>query len=261
MEELVHKTGRGTLVTTSLLVAQKFKKEHKDVLEIIRNLTAENSAVKSLFYEMIYTSDRNRQYPMFAMTRDGFSLLVMGFTGKEALNFKMDFINAFNAMEKQLKSTITKSLPDFTNPAEAARAWAHEYEQKQLAEHRVSILEEENAILVPKAELMDIVMATDSKIDIGQAAKILGLSYGRNTLFKVLKGKGVFFSNRNEPKQEYVERGYFELKEKCVKMGSFGTKVIVKTLITQKGLDYLAKLLNVVPVKELTFNPETQVAT
>ena len=90
-------------VTNSLLVAAKFQKEHKDVLDLIRNLKAENSAVKNLFVESSYVSCRNREYPMYLMNRDGFSLLVMGFTGKDALNFKLEFIEAFNKMEKQIK--------------------------------------------------------------------------------------------------------------------------------------------------------------
>ena len=48
-------------------------------------------------------------------------------------------------------------------------------------------------------------------MDIGQAAKILGLPFGRNTLFKKLREMGVFFANRNEPKQKYIDAGYFEM--------------------------------------------------
>jgi len=124
MEELVFKSAKGNPVTTSLLVAIKFGKEHRHVLDAIRNLitTAENSAVLSMFYETTYLNSQNKNQPMYIMNRDGFSLLVMGFTGQEALQFKLDFIVAFNGMEKQLKSLAI--LPNFNNPDEAARAWA-----------------------------------------------------------------------------------------------------------------------------------------
>jgi hypothetical protein len=59
MEELVFKSEKGTPATNSLLVAQKFGKEHKDVLDTVRNLTAENSAVKSLFYETTYCNEQS----------------------------------------------------------------------------------------------------------------------------------------------------------------------------------------------------------
>lgn len=86
------------LVVSSRQVAEHFKKEHKDILESIRNLTAENSATK-LLYHLTSFHNRGKQYPMYLMNRDGFSLLVMGFTGKSALNWKMRYIEAFNNME------------------------------------------------------------------------------------------------------------------------------------------------------------------
>lgn len=102
--EITGKRNEEKLTTTSLKVAEKFEKQHKDVLENIRNLTAENSAAK-FFNETTYKS-RGKEYPMFEMDRDGFSLLVMGFTGEKALKWKIDYINAFNFMEKILKSRI-----------------------------------------------------------------------------------------------------------------------------------------------------------
>lgn len=107
-----------------------------------------------------------------------------------------------------------------------------------------SILEKENAILKPKAALMDKVIDTGEKIDIGQTAKILGLPYGRNTLFKKLRELGVFFKNRNEPKQEYVDRKYFELKEQWIERNTHDSFMIVKVLVTQKGLEFINRILD-----------------
>ena len=90
------------IVTDSRKVAEVFKKEHKDVLESIRGiLAAENSAAR-FFYGSIY-ENRGKQYPCYLMDRDGFSLLVMGFNGKKALEWKVKYIEAFNAMEKKLQ--------------------------------------------------------------------------------------------------------------------------------------------------------------
>lgn len=90
------------LTTTSRQVAEVFEKEHKNVLQTIQNLVAENSAAKSWFYESEYES-RGKIYPEFIMNRDGFSLLVMGFTGQKALEWKIKYIQAFNEMERELK--------------------------------------------------------------------------------------------------------------------------------------------------------------
>ena len=90
-----------TPLTTSHTVAEQFDKKHKHVLEDIRQiLAAENSATK-FFFETSF-NNRGKQYPEYLMTRDGFALLAMGFTGKKALEFKLKFIDAFNRMEQAL---------------------------------------------------------------------------------------------------------------------------------------------------------------
>lgn len=104
MNELVF-TQNESVLTNSLLVADKFGKAHKHVLDSIRKLvgTAENSAVLQMFVESQYLDENNKEQPMVIMNRDGFTLLAMGFTGKKAMQFKLDYIAAFNAMEKALK--------------------------------------------------------------------------------------------------------------------------------------------------------------
>lgn len=92
-------------VVSSLQIAEDFNKKHKDVLESIRNLVAENSAAKSWFYETTYES-RGKQYPMYLMNKDGFTFLVMGFNGKLANEWKIKYIQAFNAMERQIKDGL-----------------------------------------------------------------------------------------------------------------------------------------------------------
>lgn len=86
-------------VTTSLKVAESFGKEHRTVIRNIKNLTAQNCAVKKMFVKSTYINSRGQEWPMYYMNRDGFSLLVMGFTGKKALDFKLKYIDAFNKME------------------------------------------------------------------------------------------------------------------------------------------------------------------
>lgn len=88
-------------VTTSLRVAEVFGKDHKNVIQSIENLAAEKSAA-NFFAEATY-DNRGKQYPMYYMNRDGFTLLAMGFTGKKALQFKIKYIQAFNSMEATLK--------------------------------------------------------------------------------------------------------------------------------------------------------------
>lgn len=67
--------------------------------QAIEKLISENSLVKSMFIRSYYDTERGKTYKEYLMNRDGFSLLVMGFTGKEALVWKLKYINAFNQME------------------------------------------------------------------------------------------------------------------------------------------------------------------
>lgn len=93
----------GIPCVSSLEVAKHFEKQHKHVLESIENLAAENPATKIMFIESTYPN-RGKEYKCYDMTRDGFTLLAMGFTGKKALEWKLKYIQAFNAMEEYIKS-------------------------------------------------------------------------------------------------------------------------------------------------------------
>lgn len=106
--EIIGKRNEEKLVTTSLKVAEKFEKNHQHILESIDKLTVENSTVANMFRLSKYKAENGHQYRMYEMDRDGFSLLVMGFTGEKALKWKLDYINAFNAMESELKRIYTE---------------------------------------------------------------------------------------------------------------------------------------------------------
>ncbi|MDF5873568.1 Rha family transcriptional regulator [Pseudomonas aeruginosa] len=96
----------GKPTTTSLDVAKHFGKQHKDVLRAIRNLDCSTEFHERNFAPTIQTvlgpKGAKREEPAFRMTRDGFTFLCMGFTGKEAARWKEAYINAFNKMEQAL---------------------------------------------------------------------------------------------------------------------------------------------------------------
>lgn len=101
MTDIILSTQNGEPVASSREVAKRFGKEHKNVMQAVANLVAENSAAKSMFHPATF-ENRGKKYPMYLMNRDGFALLAMGFTGKEAVTWKLKYIEAFNQMEKQL---------------------------------------------------------------------------------------------------------------------------------------------------------------
>ena len=103
---VVMRNNDGELVVTSRQVAEDFGKRHADVTEIIRKLTTENSAVKNMMIESKF-EHRGNEYTEYLLTRDGFSLLVMGFTGAKALEWKLKYIEAFNKMEQAIKNSYS----------------------------------------------------------------------------------------------------------------------------------------------------------
>ncbi|EAK4365718.1 hypothetical protein C3268_06780 [Campylobacter coli] len=89
--------------TTSLSVAEVFNKNHKNIIRKINEFPKDNFT-KLNFEPSKYIDSTGRILPCYKITRDGFSLLVMGFTGEKAYKWKVEFIKAFNEMEKRLRN-------------------------------------------------------------------------------------------------------------------------------------------------------------
>jgi Rha family phage regulatory protein len=110
----------GVPKTTSLVVAEKFGKRHDNVLAAIEGLECSPEFRLLNFKESSYLNSQNKPQPMVEMTRDGFTFLAMGFTGKEAARWKEKYIAAFNAMEAELRGqaepTGQKATPDPSAP-------------------------------------------------------------------------------------------------------------------------------------------------
>jgi len=174
---------------------------------------------------------KRKEYALTIDTAKEIAMVEGNDKGKQARQY-------FIECEKKLQN---KAI-DFSNPdtvLQLAQNWAESEKKRLEAEKTIKVLQ-------PKADLMDKVMDTDDKIDIGQAAKILKLPFGRNIMFSKLRENGIFFKNKNEPKQEYIAREYFELKEKFIERNDHPGFVVIKVLVTQKGLDFLSKSFGVV---------------
>lgn len=122
----------------------------------------------------------------------------------------------------------------------------------QILQKRNEALTAENARLLPRSQFVEKVFEADDLISMSQAAKLLQLPLGRNKLLKNLREKGVLFKSSNEPKQDLVNKGYFSVKECLIETGSGKAMIKMQTLVTQKGLGYLAKLYGVVDVPKPT---------
>ena len=217
------------VVTTSLRVAEMFSKRHDNVIVDIRELLKTGEISLLNFEESEYTNERGKTYPMYIIDRKGFTLLAMGFTGKEALKFKVAYIDAFDAMEKELIEKTKFQLPTtFAQALQLAATQAEELEKQQL------LLEEQK----PKVEMYDTIMASDKLFSMNEVAKLIN-SVGRNKLFKMLRDAKILMLDNN-PYQQYVNQGYFKVVEVTTTDGS----IYVATRATNKGIEFICKRLN-----------------
>lgn len=231
MNELVFRSNDGKAVTSSLKVAEVFKKEHKRVLQDIRDLQCSESFRLHNFVPSYYLNSQNKEMPMYILSKDGFTLLAMGYTGEKAMKFKEEYIMAFNEMDSIIKSQF--KVP--TTFSEALRLAAEQQEKIELQE---KIIEEQK----PKAEFYDEVMDSKTTIDMQAVAKTLNMGMGRTKLFDFLRNKKVLMQN-NIPYQYYVDLGWFRVVESKYTRPNGDVHINLKTVVFQKGVDGIRKLL------------------
>lgn len=233
----------GQPVASSRDIAEHFGKEHKNVLRDIETLQEGmlNFEQTPMFFKTTYKNQQNGQeYPMYLMNRDGFTLLAMGFTGKAALEWKLKYIEAFNAMESELRSQQTALPQDYPS---ALRALADKAE-------RVLALESENerqkqviADFEPIRQYVDTILESAATLTITQIAADYDLS--ARTLNKILNEEGV----------QHMVNGQWILYKRHMGMGYTKSKTIqfnrsdgtpdtkMSTQWTQKGRLFLHNIL------------------
>lgn len=154
MNDIVFQGSEGQPLTNSVLVAEKFDRRHDNVYQAIGKLLITcPEKLGHLFVESSYIDIQGKDRPMYIMNRDGFTLLAMGFTGKKALQFKLDYIEAFNKMEKAIKEVPALSSPiDATilkQLVEATQVMAAQISQMQVELNRQRALLPEPKQILP----------------------------------------------------------------------------------------------------------------
>lgn len=192
----------------SLEIAEVTGKQHAHVMRDIRNLLSQGVA-ESNFGLGSYTDANGQERPLFNLTPKGCLILASGYDAV----LREKIIDRLEYLENEKKAIRTPQT--YLEALEALVASEKEKERLRIeSEQQKKQIEQKDAKIAkiqPKADFADAAFKAEGKVDIGQAAKILGLPFGRNTLFKKLREMGVFFANRNEPKQKYIDAGYFEM--------------------------------------------------
>lgn len=231
-------------ITDSIAIAETFGKEHRNVLRDIRELECSEQFSLLNFEQTTYTAQNGQSYEKYFITQDGFSFLVMGYTGKEAARFKEMYINEFNLMKDQLNK------PQFALPQtmiEAVESYLNEMKKNavlestnqqltiQTAEQQQKLKEQETPVAI-----YNLAIKAGNTLSMQEVAKSLGT--GRTKLYDFLREKQIVMKNSTLPYQRYLDAGLFKVTERPRASGD----TIINdpaTRVTAKGFDYIAKLL------------------
>ena len=246
----------GQILASSLEVAEKFGKKHAEVIYSIEGSIDRNGKVKNngllmsgisqlsqMFIKSEYIDSQNRTKYEYLMNRDGFSLLVMGFTGSKALEWKLKYIEAFNQMEETLKSG------DYLSEEEKLKLQLFSKDPLEVASahNRLVELEVDKATvpLIPKAEFHDAVSVAENCINFGKFAASFQnnnkVSFGRNKILDWCRKRDYLcFSHnlKNKPSQQMLDSGYMKYKEQTNERNG-ETYITYTSLLTGKGQIWL----------------------
>ena len=220
----------GKNVVSSRIIAEQLGKRHSDVIKQIELiLTDEN--IRSLIILSNYKDSKGENRKQYLLSKDGFVLYMFNIQGYN--DFKLAYINKFNQMQNNANNPLNILLS-----MKKEELVENVLKLAQIVKEKDELIE----IQKPKVDFYNSVIDSKDTIDIGQLAKTLNIKgVGRNKLFEILREKAIL-DRKNIPFQIYVDRGYFKTIETSYTNGG-DTKIHIKTVVFQKGVDYINKLL------------------
>lgn len=218
---------------TSLQVAEITGKEHKNVLRDIRNMEASWVKVNGRRFELVdYIDAKGEKRPCYSLTKTECLYIATKFNDEA----RAKLVLRWEELEKA-KSFVT--LPDFSNPAEAARAWADQYEKTKAAEKEMIALSKTMAVMEPKVSYYDKILNSKATVTVTQIAQDYGLS--AKALNDILQRLGIQHKVNGQwiLYAPHISQGYVHSKSISITHadGTQGTKL--NTEWTQKGRLFL----------------------
>jgi Rha family phage regulatory protein len=216
-------------------VSQMVGKEHSHLMRDIRGYISAISTNPNLdslnfFIESSYFDAKEECRPCYICTKMGCDVIANKLSGTKGVIFTATYVSRFNEMEASQSLT---QLPDFTNPAIAARAWADEVEKKMLAESQVKEL-------TPASNAWKSVSEDESRLwDFNMAAGIACLTGLTASKFRSMaKDEGWMYKHENKITAGARTGGYMRMVEKEISIGN-RTKWVETPCLRPKGYDYL----------------------
>ena len=144
---------------------------------------------------------------------------------------------------KQFKTEVKKILKELRLknsrvPQTFAQALRLAAKQQEMIEAQQVLIEAQK----PKVDFYDCVTGSDDTIDMAEVAKVLNCGMGRNRIFQLLREKEIL-NNSNQPYQQFVDRGYFRVIESKFTLPDGTTRINLKTVVFQKGLDFIRSVV------------------
>jgi Rha family phage regulatory protein len=242
---------------TSLQIAEVTGKNHKEVLRDIRNIL-ERGASERNFALTSYNDKQGKERPMYNLTPKGCLILASGYD----VVLREKIIDKLEEYQQKERTTMT-ALPNFSNPAEAARAWAEQYESRMIeakradeAEQQVLQLAAEVERMQPKVSYYDTILNNKSTVLVTQIAQDYGMS--AKAFNKTLNELGIQRKVNNQwiLYASYLGQGYVQSKPVDITHNDGSKSVKYNTEWTQKGRLFLYDFLkqhDILPAIEKTF--------
>ncbi|MDK3020959.1 Rha family transcriptional regulator [Pseudodonghicola flavimaris] len=216
----------GALLASSREVAKNFGKQHKNVLQAIRNLECSDEFNGLNFQPVEYMDAKGEKRTEYGMTRDGFSFLVMGFTGREAAHWKEQYISAFNAMEQKLRAPMI----DVRDQSQLTQIAIQLIEVNQDQAKQIEAMRED-------VEAHERLTKADGSLNVTEAAKTLGVR--PKDLFDWLSHNGWLYKRTGSPNwlgyQSKCNSGLLEHKTTTVLRADGSEKITEQVRVTPKG--------------------------
>lgn len=228
MNELIKVENREGIATCNARELHEYMEVGKDFSNWIKDRIEKYGFIEGIdFTPELAESNGGRPSKEYYITLDmakELSMVENNEKGKEARKY-------FIAIEKKAKELAT--IPTGQALISMALIEAHKY-----LEAKDKIIEE----LKPKAEFYDQVTDSKDAIDIGESAKVLNMGIGRNNLFELLRHYKILMSN-NQPYQKYIDAGLFRTIETQYTDSYGDIHINIKTVVFQRGLDYIRKVI------------------